>query len=142
MENFTPLPNSLLSTQNQAPGSVRKEAQPAPAPREIPNTQEIEVHKELAPPLELKSHMEVVKDTMPTTPHLEQAGAHIPETSAFTKPQPITLGLPDSAVVKGLQAPVTSSYRWLAELALWLIKAHQHVTLLVKGTKVVRKPLQ
>lgn len=49
----------------------------------------------------------------------------------------VHLPITDEKVIEGLRKPITSSFRWLAEIALFMLK-HAHMTLKVIHGKVIR----
>ena len=68
-------------------------------------------------------------------PKLKQAGLSAIDTSTLDAKHRIQLPLPDEKVIEGLNEPITTSVRWLAEFAMYLLhkghltlkKIHGHV---------------
>ncbi|MCA9371825.1 hypothetical protein KC726_02910 [Candidatus Woesebacteria bacterium] len=86
---------------------------------------------------EVAEYVEIKKDTIELHPHLKKAGLQTVDASSLDTKHKIALPISDDKVVTGLHKPITSSYRWLAELCLFLL--HQaHLTLKTIHGKVVR----
>lgn len=116
--------------------SASKETEPLTMSNEPLEIHEIaeqkEVHKSV------KNHIEVKKENIELTPELEKAGLETTETSQFPTHKKIHLPISDEKIVAGMHQPITSSFRWLAMLAIYILK-QAHLTLKVVHGKVIRK---
>ena len=86
---------------------------------------------------EVKKFIEVKRDEPQIHPELKKAGLLSVDTSSLDPKHKIQLPISDEKVIEGLQKPVTTSFRWLAEIALFMLK-HAHLTLKKVHGKVVR----
>ncbi len=132
--NYTPLKPEFFreKKQTQFIGFVGKEKEP-PLRKEII----IEEKVELEPAKEVKSYLKVRKETIKLPPDLKKIGVQAVSTPQFSQSQSIKLPLSDEKIIAGLHAPVTSSLRWLATLALYLLQM-AHLQLKVVHGKIVR----
>lgn len=92
---------------------------------EPPRTTEIEKAQEVIeyePAAEVSPHVEVRKEQIEIPADLEEMGVTADETTKFPTHQDIKLPLSDEKIEKGLHQPVTSSFRWLAELCVYILK--------------------
>lgn len=92
----------------------------------------IEAVKEFQIPKEVSPHLQPVSETVELPPDLKQAGVTIPPQDmpvvapAQTGP---SLPLTDDQIGQGLQADLTTSFRWLAEWCLKQIRLfHMHLS--------------
>lgn len=70
-------------------------------------------------------------------PDLQKLGLQPATTTQFPTLQNVKLPLTDEKIIVGLHAPVTSSVRWLATFALYLL-ARAHLGLKVVKGRVIR----
>lgn len=121
-KNFTPIDENLKK-QNGQSISKPKEAEPIlgkPETYEVKEVVEHEVTDE-----EVKQHVTVRPETIELPPDLKKLGVQSTTTTGFPSYQNVKTPLSDDKVLTGLHAPITSSLRWLATLALYLLqKAH------------------
>lgn len=134
MKNFTPLPE-WLKKQKINSGSAQKETEP-PKKSEFLTIQE-KVEREIEDK-EVKPFVKIKPETIKIPPDLKKIGVQTPVSTpkVFTYQQ-IKTPIPDEKIIQGLHAPITSSFRWLATLAVYILKM-AHLRLKVIGGKVVR----
>lgn len=108
-----------------------KEAEPIGEKFEIKEVVEHRVEDEVQPFISPR------KETIEIPPDLKKMGLQSTSSSQFNSYQNIQLPIADEKVVVGLSAPVTSSIRWLATLAVYLL-SRAHLGLKVIHGKVVR----
>lgn len=134
-QNFTNIDELVVKYKkgsNNIVGHSNKEAEPiAPEKFEIKEVIEHKVEEEIKPFVSPR------QDTIELPPDLKKLGLQPTSSTNFQNYQNIKLPISDEKIVVGLQAPITSSIRWLATLALYLL-AKAHLTLKVIGGKVVR----
>jgi hypothetical protein len=112
--------------------SLPKEAEPVSAEKfEIKEVIEHKVEEEVRPFISPR------QDTIELPPDLKQLGLQPATTTQFPAYQNIHLPITDEKVIVGLHAPITSSLRWLATLAVYLL-ARVHLGLKVVHGKVIR----
>lgn len=132
VKNYTPIDHLV----NPTTLSVSKETEPSTMLNEPLKIHEIteqkEVHKSV------KNHIEVKKENIELTPELEKAGLETTKTTQFPNYEEIHLPISDEKIIVGLHQPITSSFRWLATLAIYILK-QAHFTLKVVHGKVIRK---
>ncbi len=121
-KNFTPL---------KKPVSLPKEVEPAPQ-KEIEYQETVEQE----PSPEVQPYVKKWAETIRLPPDLKKLGVQANSLSQTTGYQNVKIPLADDKVVSGLHAPITSSLRWLATLALYILK-QAHLSLkVVKGHTV------
>jgi len=86
---------------------------------------------------EVKKYLEVKRDEPEIHPDLLKAGLNAVNTSSLDPKHKVQLPLSDEKIIKGLHQPISSSLRWLAEFALFMLK-QAHLTLKEVHGKVVR----
>jgi len=112
--------------------SLSKEAEPSSKERfEIKEVVEHKVEDEVRPFISPRH------ETIELPPDLKKLGFQSTSSSQFSSYKNIKLPLSDEKVVVGLQAPITSSIRWLATLAIYLL-AKAHLSLKIVHGKVIR----
>lgn len=131
-KNFTPIDHLI----NPPTISTSKETEPLAISNEPLEIHEIVEQKEVHERVE--NHIEVKKENIELTPELKKAGLEAIETSQFPIHKKIHLPISDEKIVAGMHQPVTSSFRWLATLAIYILK-QAHLTLKVVHGKVIRK---
>ncbi len=134
MKNFTPLPD-WLKKQNITSGHFSKEIEP-PKKSEVIIIRE-KVEREIEDE-EVKPFIKTKPETIKLPPDLKKIGVKTPISSPkiFTY-QEIKAPISDEKIIQGLHQPITSSFRWLATLALYILKMAKIKLKVVKG-KVVR----
>jgi hypothetical protein len=135
--NFTPIDElirQIKKTSYEPP--LTKETEPPSRPEQEQKEARVVIeHKELDE--EVKPHVQVREETMEVPPDLQQMGVAATPTTHFQTQQVTTTLIPDEKIVEGLHQPVSSSFRWLAELALYILK-HAHITLKKVHGKIMR----
>ncbi|KKQ01533.1 MAG: hypothetical protein US11_C0007G0026 [Candidatus Roizmanbacteria bacterium GW2011_GWA2_36_23] len=124
-KNYTPIDNLIekLKKEKKTSISIGKESQPVPLTKE--KSIEIKEAVEYEPDAETYPFVQKSHDTIVLPPDLQKLGLQPATTSQFSNYQNIKLPITDDQIVAGLHAPVTSSLRWLATFALYLLrKAH------------------
>lgn len=139
---MTALNHTPLDTNKLIPPSFRPSPEAAPVRVEIPmpvteaapaaetapqpeqQEQTVERVAELQP-ADVSQYVQEKKDDIEVPPELQKHGLKpVPSTQSVPY-QNIQLPLSDEKVLEGLDKPVTSSYRWLAELAKFMLfQAH------------------
>jgi hypothetical protein len=116
--------------------STSKEAAPSiKQPVEILPIHEAVEKQEVEP--DLKPYIEIKQQNMKISEELKQLGLQPIEKSKYADFQNIKLPLADDKIALGLNAPFTSSLRWLATFALYLLQ-QSHLTLKVIHGRAVR----
>ncbi len=122
-KNYTPLNQQV---------SLPKEFEPLPK-KEIEYQETIE--HELSP--EVTPYVQKRAETIKLPPDLKKMGIQASSTSQTTGYQSVKIPLSDDKVVVGMKAPITSSLRWLATFALYIL--HQaHLSLKIVHGHAVR----
>lgn len=132
-KNFTSI-DDLIKKYKGQPVSQPKEAEPIvtkPEMREIKEVVEKKVEEEVRPFISPRA------ETIKLPPDLKKFGLQPAATTAFPTYQNIKLPLSDEKIIVGLHAPITNSIRWLATLAIYLLKI-AHLQLKIIHGKVVR----
>lgn len=112
--------------------SLPKEAEPIGAEKfEIKEVVEHKVEDEVRPFVSPR------QETIELPPDLKKMGLQSGSSSQFSSYQNIKLPLSDEKIAVGMHAPVTSSLRWLATFALYLL-ARVHLGLKIIHGKVIR----
>ncbi len=131
--NYTPI-NDLIQKWKKPPVSLPKEAEPIPRTPEVALFQEVVEHE---PSPEVKPFVKLKPETISLPPDLTTLGLQPVKSTQFPTYKNIKLPLSDEKVIQGLQAPVSSSKRWLSEFAVYLLK-RAHLSLKQIGGRVVR----
>ncbi len=133
-KNFTPI--DFLINQTKKPSSfnpLNKESEPIKVSPEI----EIEevVEKEVEKPLQ--PYIQKRQETIKLPEEVKKFGVFPTGTPDIKDFQKVKLPISDEKIIWGTKQPVTTSIRWLATLALYILKI-AHIQLRVVGGKVVR----
>lgn len=133
-QNYTPIDDLVKKyLQEKQAISYHKESAP-PRKSEVSQIQEVVEHE---PDKEVKPFISIRQETIKLPDILKQFGLQPVSATNFPNYQNVKLPISDDKVLKGLHAPITSSLRWLATLAMYiLLKAH--LTLRLAHGKVVR----
>lgn len=140
-DNHTPIHHMVSDQQDEeiSYGSL-KEGEPMRADR-VENTSHVEsVASEQEPTVEdseLEKYVEVASEEPTIHPDLKKAGLQSIDTTSLDPKQRIHLPISDDKVMDGLEQPISSSFRWLAEFALFMLK-RAHITLKKLHGHVVR----
>ncbi|MFN4213031.1 MAG: hypothetical protein ACK4FL_03680 [Microgenomates group bacterium] len=133
-KNFTPIDNLIKKYKAQLV-SQPKEVEPLAAQPEVGKIKEVieyEIKDE-----EVKPFVSPRAETIKLPPDLKKLGLQPASTTKFPTYQNIKLPISDDKIIAGLHRPVTDSLRWLATLAVYLLKM-AHLQLKVVHGKVVR----
>lgn len=107
--------------------SYSVESEPIPKRSEIKAESKVDI-VETEPKIEdkeLEEYIKVEKTHFELDPKLKQAGLEVIDSSTLDPRHNVKLPISDEKVLEGLHQPVNSSWRWLAEIARFmLIKAH------------------
>jgi hypothetical protein len=132
-KNYTPIDDLIKKwQQKEAVSLTSKEAEPIPKKEiEFKEVKEKEVEEEVRP------HIVKREETIKLPPDIEKLGLKPIPTTQFPEYQSIKLPISDDKIIIGLHAPISSSLRWLATLALYLLQK-AHLSLKVIHGRVVR----
>ncbi len=86
---------------------------------------------------ELEQFIEVKTDIPEIHPDLKKAGLQAIDTTSLDPRQRVHLPISDEKVMEGLDQPVSSSFRWLAEIAQFMLR-RAHLALKRVHGKVIR----
>ena len=123
-KNYTPI-DDLLGA------GLPKEAEP------IATEFEIKEPVEHSPEEEVRPFVSPRAETIELPPDLKKLGLQAVSHSQFPSYKNIKLPLSDETIVVGQKAPITSSIRWLATFALYIL-AQAHLGLKVVHGHVIR----
>lgn len=129
-KNYTPI-NHLISPPK--PTSLPKEVEPIIKSGEKSTIQEVVEHETVNHPKIIQIHPETIK----LPPNLKKMGLQPVSNSQFSSYKNITTPIPDDRILVGLHAPITSSFRWLATLAIYILN-QAHIALKTVRGKTVR----
>jgi len=134
-KNYTPIDYLLKKYQLGMPAVSRpKETEPQLAfPEEIGLKEIVETKSEE----EIKPYISRRHETIELPPDLKKLGLQQTGATKFPSYQNVKLPISDEKIITGSHAPITSSIRWLATLALYLLKK-AHLALRIVGGRVVR----
>lgn len=130
--NYTPINHLIKKSQTFV--SKLKEGEPLPSAKEKIEIKEVVEHQ---PEKQVKPHLQVRRETIDLPADLKKMGIQSSQTTKFPTYQKVVLPISDDKVLKGLHAPIYSSFRWLATLAIYLLR-QAHLTLKVIHGQVVR----
>lgn len=132
-KNYTPI-DDLIKKQTPPSAGIPIEAEPRITHMEGLQMQEA---VELEPSEELSPFMKQRSETIKLPSELSKMGLQPAAPSQFSTYKNIKLPISDEKIIEGLNSPVSSSRRWLSELALYLLK-QAHLTLRMVGGKIIR----
>jgi hypothetical protein len=130
-KNYTKINDLLDKNKNQENISQHKEAEP------IGKEFEIKEPVEHSPEEEVRPFINPRAETIDLPPDLKKMGLQAVSHSNFPSYKNIKLPLSDEKIVVGQKAPITSSIRWLATFALYIL-AQAHLGLKVVHGRVIR----
>ncbi len=133
-KNFTPVDDDFKK-QNGHQVSKPKESEPLLGKSEDFDVKEVVEHE--ITDEEVKPHVMVRPESINLPPDLKKLGVQSTSSTSFPNYQSVQTPLADDKVLTGLHAPITSSLRWLATLA-WYLLQRAHVTLKIVHGKVMR----
>jgi hypothetical protein len=136
---FRPSPEAA-PVQTERPIQVAEKAPViGSAPQPEQQEQAIEQAAEQQP-ADVSQYIEEKKDDIEVPPELQKHGLKPAQSTQSIFYQNVQLPLSDEKILEGLEKPVTSSHRWLAELAKYLLfqahlqlkKVHGQVVRIIK----------
>ena len=132
-KNYTPIDDLIKKwPQSDIISLPSKEAEPIPKKEiEFKEAKEKEIEEEIRP------HVVKRQEIINLPPDLKNLGLKPISTTQFPQYQTVKLPISDEKIITGLSAPVSSSLRWLATLALYLLQ-QAHLSLKVIHGRVVR----
>jgi hypothetical protein len=136
--NFTPLKNNLNQNGSNFISSSLKEVEPHKNKGDLSEKLIMHEVKEYDIDNEAAKYIEKRHNAVDVKEDLQKIGVIPVET--FEEPigfKEIRLPISDDKVVTGLKQPITSSFRWLAEFALFLLK-QAHTTIRQIHGKIIR----
>jgi len=131
-KNYTAIDDLVKKNKNNENISFPKEAEPIAAEKfEIKEPVEDNVEEEVRPFVSPRS------ETIELPPDLKKLGLQSVSHSKFPGYKNIKLPLSDEKIIVGQKAPITSSLRWLATFALYIL-GQAHLGLKVIHGHVIR----
>ncbi len=139
---FTNIKNTV-DDHNKAKGDYAsghtKEVEPGPGSTESGAIREV---VEAEPSAEVAPFVQARAETIKLPADVKKMGAVATNsTPIFKDEQVLKLPISDEKIIEGLKQPVTSSFRWFAELMRYLLR-QAHLRLMVFKGKVVRQPVR
>ncbi len=136
--NFTPIEDLIKKyQQDKQAGQISKPKESEPV---LNKTEDVEI-KEVAEHKieeEVRPYIKQTHETIELPPDLKKVGLQPASTSInFQAYQNVKLPISDDKIMPGLHAPITSSLRWLATLAIYILRK-AHLAIRVVGGKAVR----
>jgi len=134
-KNYTPIDDLIKKRQKKEVISL-----PTKEVELIPNKEEIqfkEVKEKEIDEEGLKPYLTKREEMIKLPPNIEKLGLKKVPTTQFPQYQTVKIPISDDKVISGLHAPITSSLRWLATLALYILQ-QAHISLKVVHGRVVR----
>ncbi len=133
-QNFTPIDDLIKKhLEKKEASSHPKEAEPVTKKSEPLTLQEAVEHE---PQEEVENFVHPRAETIELPPDLKKIGVQSTSINQFPTYQNVKLPISDDKVITGLHAPITSSLRWLATLAVYILKL-AHLKLRIVHGKVV-----
>jgi len=139
-DNHTSIQHIIDQHQALQQGSYSKEREPLRVQfvETIPKEELIASENEpTVEDKELKKYIEVETDIPEIHPDLKKAGLQAIDTTSLDPRQRVHLPIADEQIMEGLDEPISSSFRWLAEFALFILR-RAHLALKKVHGKVVR----
>jgi hypothetical protein len=131
-KNYTAIDELIKNNQQSEKVSLPKEAEPIAAEKfEIKEVGEDNIEEEVRPFISPRA------ETIELPPDLKKMGLKSVSSTKFPGYRNIKLPLSDEKIIVGQKAPITSSLRWLATFALYIL-AQAHLGLKVVHGHVVR----
>jgi hypothetical protein len=131
-KNYTVIDELVNKNKNSNKVSLSKETEPIAAEKfEIKEVVEHKAEEEMGP------YISPRQDTIELPPDLKKMGLQATSNSKFSGYKNIKLPLSDEKIIVGQKAPITSSLRWLATLALYIL-GQAHMGLKVVHGHVIR----
>lgn len=129
-------------SQDMSASGYSKEGEPRTIAPESKPEQDVEL-SEPEPTIEdkeVEKFIKVENTNIELDPALKKAGLQVIDSSSLDPKHNIKLPISDEKIVQGLHQPVNSSWRWLSELAQFMLnqahislkKIHGHVVRVIK----------
>jgi hypothetical protein len=141
--NYTPIDDIVAAysknDKKTSTVSITKEGEPITiAPERSPKQDFVLTESEpTIEDREVKEYVEMTNNEPTLSPELKKAGLNMIASSSLDPKHKIVLPISDEKIVEGLDKPLNTSWRWLAEFArFFLVQAH--ITLKNIHGKVVR----
>lgn len=131
--NFTAI-DGLIEKEKNLSVSSSKETEPQPIKQEA---DEVDVKVEKEEEEKLENFFQTRQESIELPPDLKRLGLKTPPVSVVSKYQQVKTPISDDKILPGLHAPITSSLRWLATLAFYILKK-AHIGLKTIHGRVVR----
>ena len=133
-QNYTKIDDLITKLTKTTLVGKPKESEPISRSSEKYEIKEVVEHQ---PEEEVSQYVQPREETIKLPPDLKKMGLQPTSTIQFPSYQNIKLPISDDKIISALHQPITSSIRWLATLALYLLK-QVHLALKVVHGKVVR----
>lgn len=122
--------------------SYSKESEPLPARTENKSEAKIDFI-ETEPKIEdkeIEKFVKVEKESFELDPKLKKAGLEVVDSTTLDPRHNVKLPISDDKILEGLDQPVNSSWRWLSEIAIFMLrrahislkKIHGHIVRVIK----------
>ena len=131
--NYTPIDDLINKYRSELVG-LPKEAEPISRSSEETQMQEVVEHE---PSEEVRPFINPKAESIKLPPDLKLLGLQPVSNTQFQNYQNVKLPISDDKIIKGLNAPISSSLRWLATLAVYILRLG-HLQLRVVGGRVIR----
>ncbi len=126
-------PETISYSVESEPISVRSEVKPEATIDVVETEPNIEDK-------ELEKFIKIEKHKIELDPALKKAGLQVIDSSSLDPRHNVKLPITDENIVVGLNKPVSSSWRWLAEIAVFMLrrahislkKIHGHIVRVIK----------
>lgn len=139
VQNYTPI-DHLIKNSSPAPGFHPKGPESEPGSTLHP-PEHVQVHEHVEHKVEdphVQPYVEEKLQNANVPQDLQKSGVKpVEKTGKFARLQNVKIPISDEKVLAGQQAPISSSIRWLSELATYMLKK-AHIKLKRIGGKVVR----
>jgi len=132
VDNFTPI-NDLVEKEKNFSVAASKEAEPQSIKQEVDEV-DIELEEQEEKP---EKFFQTRQESIELPPDLKKLGLKTPPVSVISQYQRVKTPVSDDKILTGLHAPITSSIRWLATLAFYILKK-AHIGLKKIHGRVVR----
>lgn len=123
--NYTPIDDLIKKIKQVGGAATTKEGEPILASKDTTTIKESVEHE---PDKDVKPFVKIRPESIKLPPDLMSIGLQQASSSQFTSYKNIKLPISDDKIVSGLHAPITSSLRWLAVFAIYLLQ-QAHLTL-------------
>jgi hypothetical protein len=134
VKNYTAIDDLVKKWQRPFTGGYAKEAEPMPRRPEVVHLQEATEHE---PAAEVAPFVQPRQETIKLPTDLHMIGLQPVKTTQFPTYKNVKLPITDEKIIEGMREPMTSSKRWLSELAFYLLR-QAHLTLRTVHGKVIR----